>query len=138
MEFKLHSGLTSKIETIVTQKDTADSFGSGGVKVFATPMMIGLMENAALSAVDIHLPKGYATVGTRLDIQHMAATPVGMKVYATAQLTEVDGKRLLFKVEAFDEKEKIGQGCHERYIINIQKFIEKTAAKAGKSSADLG
>ncbi|MDD2573098.1 MAG: thioesterase family protein [Bacillota bacterium] len=105
------------------------SFGSGGVKVFATPMMIGLMENAALSAVDLHLPKGYVTVGTRIDVRHLAATPVGMKVYAMAQLTGIDGKRLEFKVEAYDEKEKIGEGSHERYIIDVERFIERTAAK---------
>lgn len=129
MEFKLHIGLNSKIETIVKEKDTAANFGSGGVEVFATPMMIGLMENAALSAVDLHLPKGYATVGTHLDVKHLAATPIGMKVYATADLVEIDGKRLVFKVEAYDEKEKIGEGKHERYIINLERFLDKTAEK---------
>lgn len=129
MEFKLHKGLNAKIETIVTEKDTAMNFGSGGVAVYATPMMIGLMENAALSAVDLHLPKGYATVGTHLDVKHLAATPVGMKVYATAELVEVDGRRLVFKVEAYDEKEKIGEGYHERYIINLEKFIAKAKSK---------
>jgi predicted thioesterase len=127
--FKLNRGLKFKIEKVVTEKDTAMSFGSGGVKVFATPMMIGLMENAALSAVDLHLPKGYVTVGTRIDVRHLAATPVGMKVYAMAQLTGMDGKRLEFKVEAYDEKEKIGEGSHERYIIDVERFIERTAAK---------
>lgn len=129
MGFKLNRGLKFKIEKVVTEKDTAMSFGSGGVKVFATPMMIGLMENAALSAVDLHLPKGYVTVGTRIDVRHLAATPVGMKVYAMAQLTGMDGKRLEFKVEAYDEKEKIGEGSHERYIIDVERFIERTAAK---------
>lgn len=129
MGFKLNRGLKFKIEKVVTEKDTAMSFGSGGVKVFATPMMIGLMENAALSAVDLHLPKGYVTVGTRIDVRHLAATPVGMKVYAMAQLTGIDGKRLEFKVEAYDEKEKIGEGSHERYIIDVERFIERTAAK---------
>jgi predicted thioesterase len=132
MEFKLHVGLNSKIETIVKEKDTAANFGSGGVEVFATPMMIGLMENAALSAVDLHLPKGYATVGTHLDVKHLAATPVGVKVYATAELVDIDGKRLVFKVEAYDEKEKIGEGMHERYIINLDKFLQKAAEKKGK------
>jgi len=127
--FKLNRGLKFKIEKVVTEKDTAMSFGSGGVKVFATPMMIGLMENAALSAVDLHLPKGYVTVGTRIDVRHLAATPVGMKVYAMAKLIGIDGKRLEFKVEAYDEKEKIGEGSHERYIIDVERFIERTAAK---------
>jgi len=129
MEFKLQVGLASKIETVVTENDTADSFGSGGIKVLATPMMIGLMENAAHSAVDLHLPEGYATVGTRIDVRHIAATPVGMKVYATAQLTGIEGRKLQFKVEAYDEKEKIGEGSHERFIINVERFMERTASK---------
>ena len=129
MESKLRVGMVSKTETVVTEKETAHSFGSGGVKVFATPMMIGLMENAALSAVDPHLPEGYATVGTRIDVRHLAATPVGMKVYATAQLTGIEGKKLDFKVEAYDEKEKIGEGVHERYIISVERFLERTASK---------
>jgi predicted thioesterase len=132
MEYGLYKGLTAKIESTVTRDDTADSFGSGGVKVLATPMMIGLMENAALSAVDTHLPGGYATVGTRLDIKHIAATPIGMKVYATAELSRIEGKRLTFKVEAYDEKEKIGEGCHERYIINVKRFMEKITEKGVK------
>ena len=129
MEFNLQVGLSSKIETVVTENDTASSFGSGGIKVLATPMMIGLMENAAHSAVDLHLPEGYATVGTRVDVRHIAATPVGMKVYATAQLTGIEGRKLQFKVEAYDEKEKIGEGSHERFIINVERFMERTASK---------
>lgn len=129
MEFKLQVGLVSKVETVVTENDTADSFGSGGIKVLATPMMIGLMENAAHSAVDLHLPEGYATVGTCIDVRHIAATPVGMKVYATAKLTGIEGRKLYFIVEAYDEKEKIGEGTHERYIINVERFLERTASK---------
>lgn len=129
MEYNLHIGLTARIERVVTENDTAASFGSGEVKVFATPMMIGLMENAALRAVDLHLPEGYATVGTRIEVNHLAATPVGMKVYAVAQLTGIEGKKLLFTVEAYDEKEKIGEGSHERYIINVERFIERTNSK---------
>jgi len=133
MEFKLHKGLNAKVETIVTQKDTAMSFGSGGAAVYATPMMIGLMENSALSAVDLHLPKGYATVGTHLDVKHLAATPVGMKVYAVGELIEIDGRRLVFKVEAYDENEKIGEGYHERYIVSLERFLEKVEGKGGKT-----
>lgn len=129
MDLKLQKGLTAKTETTVTDKDTADSLGSGGVKVFATPVMVSLMENAALTAVDIHLPKGYATVGTRIDVRHTSATPVGMKVYAVARLKETDGKRLIFDVEAYDEKERIGQGSHERYIVNMQRFMDGATAK---------
>lgn len=136
MEFKLQAGLSSKIETVVTENDTADSFGSGGIKVLATPMMIGLMENAAHSAVDLHLPEGYATVGTRIDVRHLAATPVGMKVYATAQLTGIEGRKLDFKVEAYDEKEKIGEGTHERFIINVERFMAKTRDKANMQATE--
>ncbi len=135
MDFKLQKGLTAKIETTVKYKDTAANFGSGGVEVFATPVMIGLMENAALSAVDLHLPKGYATVGTHLDVKHLAATPMGMKVYAVGELIEIDGRRLVFKVEAYDEEEKIGEGRHERYIINLDKFMDRVNDK-GKRKND--
>ncbi len=130
MEFSLKTGMTAKIEHQVTAEDTAVRFGSGEVQVFATPMMIALMEKAALSAVDPNLPEGYATVGTTVDIAHMAATPVGMKVTATAELTEISGKKLKFRIEAFDEKEKIGEGWHGRYIIQTQKFLELTRQKA--------
>ncbi|KAB3532105.1 thioesterase family protein [Alkaliphilus serpentinus] len=128
-EFNLVLNMVAKVEIVVDQKDTAEAFGSGGVKVFASPLMIGLMEKAALKAVDPHLPKGYSTVGTHLDVKHLAATPVGMKVYTTAELIKIEGKRLTFKVEAFDEKEKIGEGTHERYIIQLDRFIEKTNNK---------
>lgn len=129
MEFNLRTGLQAKVEVTVELKDTAEAFGSGGVKVFATPLMIGLMENAALKAVDPELPEGYATVGTHLDVKHLAATPVGMKASALAELIEIDGKRLVFKVEAFDEVEKIGEGLHERYIIQMDKFLKKVNQK---------
>ena len=108
MDFNLQIGMKARLEIEVQEKDTAESFGSGGVKVFATPMMIGIMEGAALKAVDPHLPHGFATVGSHLDVKHLAATPVGMKVYATAELTAIEGKKLTFIIEAFDEKEKIG------------------------------
>lgn len=130
MEFNLTVGLEAKVELVVQQKDTAEAFGSGGVKVFATPLMIGLMENAALKAVDPILPTGFATVGTQLDVKHMAATPIGMKASARAELVEIDGKRLVFKVEAYDEVEKIGEGMHERYIIQMEKFLSKVNSKA--------
>ena len=129
MDYKLQVGFSAEIERVVTEKDTAESFGSGGASVFATPMMIGLMENAALKAVDMHLPKGHATVGTHIDVSHLAATPVGMKVHARAELIELKGKRLKFKVEAYDEKEQIGIGSHERYIIDIDNFMERVSAK---------
>jgi len=136
MDFNLSIGLQAKVELTVEQKDTAEAFGSGGVKVFATPLMIGIMENAALRAVDPLLPEGFATVGTHLDVKHLAATPIGMKANAVAELIEVDGKRLVFKVEAFDEVEKIGEGLHERYIIQMDKFLSKVNKKGIVTNKD--
>jgi fluoroacetyl-CoA thioesterase len=130
MDFGLRNGLTARVEMLVEDKDTASGYGSGGVDVFSTPAMIALMENAARSAVDQHLPKGYITVGTRLDVSHIAATPVGMKVYAEARLIEVDGNRLTFNVQAYDRKEKIGEGRHQRCIVNVERFMQRTTAKA--------
>lgn len=129
MDYNLKLGMTGMKEDMVTEKNTAMAYGSGEVAVYATPAMIGLMENASLSAVDPHLPEGMATVGTRLDVKHLTATPTGMKVRAVAELLEIEGKRLLFKIEAFDEKEKIGEGIHERFIINLAKFLSKCEEK---------
>lgn len=130
MDFNIKIGMKGNIEKIVGQSDTAESFGSGKVNVFATPMMIGLMENASLKAVDSYLPEGFATVGSSLNVKHTAATPVGMKVNAVAELIEVKGKKLTFKVKAFDEIEMIGEGSHERYIIELSKFLDKTSKKS--------
>lgn len=129
MDYNLKLGMTGMKEDMVTEKNTAMAYGSGEVAVYATPAMIGLMENASLSAVDPHLPEGMATVGTRLDVKHLTATPTGMKVRAVAELLEIEGKRLLFRIEAFDEKEKIGEGIHERFIINLAKFLSKCEEK---------
>ncbi|MDH8679650.1 thioesterase family protein [Fusibacter bizertensis] len=119
-------------ELIVEEKHTAAAFGSGNILVFSTPMMIGLMENAALNCAQSGLESVYSTVGTFLDVKHIAATPVGHKVTATAELLEIDGKKLLFKVEAYDEVEKIGDGTHGRYIINAEKFLERVNNKSNK------
>lgn len=121
--------MTAEVERVVGEEDTAVSFGSGGVRVFATPMMVALMENAALYAVDPKLGEGLATVGLSLNVIHMAATPVGMKVLARAELVSIEGRKLNFRVEAFDEQEKIGEGTHERYIIELSKFLERTEKK---------
>ena len=125
MEFNLKLGLEAITEKIVTEEDTAAKFGSGDIKVFASPMMIGIMENAALKAVQKDLSEGFTTVGTHVDVSHIGATPVGMKVTAKAKLIKIEGKKLTFEVEAYDEKKKIGEGIHIRYIINIDRFFEK-------------
>lgn len=129
MEFNLKIGLEKTVETIVTESDTAAKFGSGDIYVYASPMMIGLMENAALKCVDDYLPKGYSTVGINVNVNHLKATPVGMKVTAKAKLNEIKGKKLLFTVEANDENGLIGEGSHVRYIVNSEEFLSKINSK---------
>ncbi len=127
---ELKPGLRGTSSLIVAEEHTAAHFGAGGVHVFGTPMMIGLMENAAFSAVQQVLPAGQTSVGTRVDVQHLAATPVGMRVTANAELIEVDGRRLVFRVEAHDERELIGRGQHERFIITLDRFLSRVEEKA--------
>jgi len=129
MDLNLSVGMTGEKHEVVTNDNTAIKYGSGSVAVYATPAMIGLMEGAAVKAVDPHLPEGLSSVGTELKIRHTAATPVGLAVRAIAELTEIDGKRLVFTVKAFDEKEEIGEGTHERYVIGLERFMEKAEAK---------
>lgn len=129
MEKSLSIGMTGEKKEIVTNDNTAIKYGSGNISVYATPAMVGLMEGACVNAVDPHLPEGLSTVGIDLKIKHTAATPVGMTVRAIAEIIEVDGKRLVFTVKAFDDKEQIGVGTHERYIVTIQKFLQKAETK---------
>ena len=124
----LKPGLVAEKHDTVTDDKTAASFGSGGIAVYATPAMIALMEGAAFSAAEV-LPQGWSTVGTELNVRHLSATPVGMKVYARAELLSVDGRTLSFKVEAFDEAGKIGEGSHGRFIIEVEKFLAKVKSK---------
>ena len=128
----LEPGLKGATEILVGTRDTAPHVGSGKVKVLATPVMVMMMEEAALNAVEGLLPAGYQTVGTRLDITHTAATPVGMRVTATAELTKVEGRKLTFHVSARDEKEPIGAGTHERIIINVARFDQRAQEKASQ------
>lgn len=130
MEFNLEAGLSAKIEKTVVYEDTAKAVVSGLAEVFATPSMIALMENAAYTAVQPGLPSGWSTVGISISAQHLAATPMGLKVWAEAKLTEVDGRKLTFVINAFDEKEKIGEAQHVRFIIDEQKFMNKVSAKS--------
>ena len=129
MDYELKIGLSAQATTIVEQKDTAKAVGSGQAAVYGTPMMIALMENAAYTSVQPKLPAGLSTVGIRIDAVHLAATPVGMKVSATAVLAEVNGKKLVFDIEAFDEREKIGEARHERYIVDESRFTQKANEK---------
>lgn len=125
----LELGTKYRIEKTVEIKDTAKAIGSGLEEVFATPSMIALMENAAFTAVQDNLPEGSTTVGTAIDISHLAATPKGLKVWVEAVLTGVEGRKLTFSVEAYDEREKIGGGTHTRFIVDRQKFIQKAYGK---------
>ena len=129
MDFNLKIGLKSQAAKKVTADNTALEYGSGTVNVFATPAMIALMEKASIQAVDSLLPEGLATVGTFVDITHTAATPIDMLVIARSELIEIDGKKLRFKLEAFDEKEKIGEGFHGRYIIDLDSFNKRAENK---------
>ncbi len=123
-------GLSGEVEEVVTQKLTAEALGNKGVKVYATPYVICLMENAAQAAMLPHLPPGAGTVGTLVEMKHLAATPLGMKVRAKATVIETDGKRCLFQIDVFDEVEKIAEGRHERFIVpNLEKFLARAMAK---------
>src|SRR5437660_6326444 len=121
----LETGLTGEMTTTVVHENTAAHVGAGRVEVFATPMMIALMENAAWRAVANGLEEGDVTVGTLVNVRHLAATPLGQQVRATAELVEIDRRRLVFKVEAYDEQQKIGQGFHERFIVHLERFLKK-------------
>lgn len=122
-------GMKGRAEAAVTPDNTAQAAGSGLVPVFATPWMIALMEGAAVQAVQPALAEGEGTVGTRLDVSHDAATPIGMRVWAEAELTAVEGRKLTFAVTAFDEAGKIGGGVHERFVIKTDKFLARAQAK---------
>lgn len=118
----LRPGLKGSVEIVVNEEHTAPHVGSGRVRVLATPVMINLMEAAALRAVEGLLPAGHQTVGIHLDVTHVAATPVGMRVTAHAELLRVEKRTLWFGVHAADEKERIGEGSHERIVINLARF----------------
>jgi fluoroacetyl-CoA thioesterase len=128
---KLTPGLTHEIETVVTKADTAERLGSGLVPVLGTPALVGLMENAAVRALEGHLPPGQTSVGGRIDVRHLAATPVGMRVRARAELVEVESRRLVFRIEAWDEVEQIGKATHERFVVDVERFVKKAKGKAG-------
>ena len=130
----LEIGAEGVAEMVVGSNDTALRVGSGKSPVLATPVMVSLMEEAALAAVEASLPEGMQSLGTRLDISHVAATPVGMKVRAVARLVEISKRRLVFVVRAEDEKEVIGEGTHERIAVSVAGFVERVQAKSGRAS----
>ena len=125
----METGLKHKENIKVTEKDTAKFYGSGTLEVFATPAMATLMEKTAMNSVAPFLGNGQATVGTKLEIEHLSASPVGIEVWCESVLTEIDRRRLVFEVTAYDEAGIIGKGIHERFIIDTDRFMEKTQAK---------
>jgi predicted thioesterase len=129
---ELKAGLTGTAEIVVGTRDTAPHVGSGKIGVLATPIMVNLMESAALQAVERFMPPGHQTVGTHLDVKHFAATPVGLRVRARAELVRIEGRTLTFRIHAEDERERIGEGVHERLIINVERFDQRMQKKLGK------
>lgn len=121
----LHIGIEGEKEIIVQTEDTAARYGSGLIEVFATPAMIGLMESTAQQSIQHLLDNGLITLGTEVNIKHLKATPVGMKVNCKSKLISIEGKKLLFEVEASDEIGIIGNGTHTRYIVDAEKFMAK-------------
>jgi fluoroacetyl-CoA thioesterase len=125
----IEPGIAGEAKMVVAVGNTAIEVGSGSVPVFATPMLVALMENSAINALAGKLPEGQTTVGTKVEIAHTAATPLGMTVTARAELIEVDGKRLLFNVTAVDDTGPVGHGQHERFVINLERFLAKVEEK---------
>lgn len=122
-------GIKGRAETVVVYENTAAAVGSGLVTVFATPFMVALMEGSAVNALTPHMAEGEGTVGVHLDVTHSAATPIGMKVWADAELIEVNGRMLTFTITAYDETGVIGNCTHKRAIINTEKFLAKINGK---------
>jgi len=126
---ELTPGLKAETEITVSEADTAARWGSGLVPVYSTPALVGQMEQTAVVALSGHLPAGQTTVGGRIDVRHLAPTPVGMKVRAAAELVEVEGRKLVFRIEAWDAVEKVGEALHERFVIDEARFMARVQGK---------
>jgi fluoroacetyl-CoA thioesterase len=129
----LKVGLKGQASILVGEQQTAPRVGSGRVPVLATPVMINMMEAAALDAIEALLPAGHQSLGTQLNVGHYAATPVGMTLRATAEVTRVDGRTVEFRVEAFDDKERVGDGTHSRVVVNVERFDQRVQRKLNPS-----
>jgi fluoroacetyl-CoA thioesterase len=125
----LPPGLSGEIDHLVTAEDTASRWGSGLVPVYSTPSLVGLMESAAVRALEGLLQPGQTSVGAHIDVRHLAATPVGMRVRARAELLSVEGRKLVYKIQAWDEIELIGEASHERFVIDEARFVSKVNQK---------
>ena len=132
MDLPVQPGFAGQATLLVGEEHTAPRVGSGKVHVLATPVMINLIEAAALEALDRHLPPGYQSLGTRIDVRHIAATPVGMRVVAEALISRVEGRTCFFDVKVKDERELVGEGTHERVVVNVEKFSERVRRKNAK------
>lgn len=128
----LSPGMKLVLTRVVREEDTAKHVGSGGVHVLSTPIMISWMENTALQLVQKYLPEKQTTVGIHIDVYHKAPAPIGTKVYVEAELIEINGKKLTFRVKAYSGEVTIGEGIHERYIIDLDKFSEKVKQVSSK------
>jgi predicted thioesterase len=131
MDFALPPRITRAASTVVTEANTAQALGSGSVPVYATPALVALLEQAAVDALAPHLPPGMTTVGVRIDVQHLAATPVGMAVRAQATLRSQDGRKLTLAIVAHDDTERIAEAVHERVLVDQQRFLARAKAKTG-------
>ena len=125
----LEPGLQAEVEITVSEAETASQLGSGTIAVYATPALIALMESAAVRALEGHLPPGQTTVGGRIDVRHLVATPVGMQVRTQAELIEIQGRKLSFHIQAWDEVEQIGEADHIRFIVDESSFMERARKK---------
>jgi fluoroacetyl-CoA thioesterase len=128
----LEPGMTNTLRIVVDESMTADRFGNRGVQVLATPMLVSYFELAAHQLAMRALGPGQGTVGFHVDIRHLAATPIGQRLTFRATLTEVDGRRLVFRVEADDEQERVGEGTHVRFVVDMERFMERIAARAAE------
>ncbi|HIE39629.1 MAG TPA: thioesterase [Anaerolineales bacterium] len=128
----LEPGLTGEAVCEVTRELTAARLGSGTVAVLGTPALVALMERAAVAALEGSLPPGRTSVGVRIDVHHLAATPVGMEVRARAELVAVEGRRLTFHIEAWDKVEKVGEATHERVVVDQGRFLGRVGGKGGR------
>ncbi|KDR94919.1 Predicted thioesterase [Peptoclostridium litorale DSM 5388] len=126
---EIKPGVKASLEKLVKYEDTAAALGNKDVEVFATPVMVSLMEITCAQALEPYLEEGEGSVGVSLEIRHIAPTPVGMKVTSNAELTKVDGVKMEFKVEVFDENEKVGEGIHKRAVIDMDKFFKMVEKK---------
>jgi fluoroacetyl-CoA thioesterase len=129
---RISAGMKGSAELTVGEEHTAPRVGSGKVHVLATPVMINVIEAAALAAIEHLLPSGYQSLGTVLNVRHIAATPVGMKITATSEVTSVEGRTVRFTVSVLDEKELIGDGAHERVVVNVEKFDARVQKKLAR------